>query len=247
MQRSQAQGIQDPRSMLLPKKQGAAAAEPSEPSLPHTLSVYKASKPQSIFNFTRTTFMCLDKAYTTRYCRAHTNWMTEYRELQIQRAKPIPHKYPKAIRVKSGKPVLGNFFDSHGALMEYSEYTRNAYTFEHSWPDMASTIVINEEEVGLHFREGLYRASLTIEAPLDWWTLDGKKCNYIMNMESDTPAELLLTLEEYIGPLPPPPPPQEQTTHFIESHARKALSRVYKSLPQDWKVMVDDFCETFHV
>jgi hypothetical protein len=208
--------------------------------LPLKIQVYKGVNPLEAFSFNNTIFKCIqgNADYIERSKKAQM-WFSELRNSQLKSEKPIDFPYPAPLRIRSGKPIQGDFLESHGICTQSNEYTRNFCTFQHSsHPEEPATMVLDQEELGVFLKPGLYNATMTI-TPNDIFTTEREKSKYMVRLDISVVIEINVTIREYLSPIPDAPE--------LKKKARVKESSIYKKLPSNLKEFIDDFTETFNI
>lgn len=197
-------------------------------------SAYKGNSHRT-FNYTAfALFCCTDGALLDSKLHYETfwHWIDKYRQKQADSRAPVTVDLPHPIRVKAAPPVLGDFLQPYNVTLEFNEYTRNLCTYDHDAALGTTTLVIDSAHAPPSLQPGYYRASVRVVTRPEFWHSDlasvATQYNYGMSYPS---VELLLTLEERVGPLPEPPAPP----------ARKPQ----RDFPRTLSEFLADFLDTF--
>lgn len=168
--------------------------------MPCSLSVYKGNIPEALVQFNIAMLQCMiPNTREINKGKEFHRWLSDYRLAQITMGFPISFPYPRPVMIKTGKPVLGITQTVWALDLQCSEFTKNTVTFHNDEENQISTLIINEDEVEGTFKEGIYKVSVLIDAPTEWWVVDKKKSSYLINTEARFNAELVLNIEEYLG------------------------------------------------
>jgi hypothetical protein len=208
-----------------------------EAKFPLTVTVYRGVAYTELIDYFHIIFMCLhENVANNKVIHYSGNFLEKYRKEQIKHEEPISMPYPKLIRLRTGKPVLGDFLKSHGIPLHCNEYTKNFCTFEHFPDNIPSILVLDEDQMDCNLRSGLYKASVTL-TPTCLFTKE-KGFRY-MAIKSDIQKvmEIKLTIHEFKSPLWSP----------ISNQQSKSQENTELKTPTSLVEFFDDFCRTFNL
>jgi hypothetical protein len=174
-------------------------------SFPKCISVYKGRSPLTLHQYTTALFFC--QADPSLKPPSLQSWSQSNRFLQQYQEKARRLDYapclplPSPVRVRSGKPVQTDMLKTLRLCLDISPSTSDFCSFEHAKSTGQTTLVIDESKLDCALPEGLYRASVVIEASPEVWDVKRTlKKDHVINSSAQCLVHLLLMLDGFEAP-----------------------------------------------
>lgn len=194
-------------------------------------TVYKGNSHLMFHQFYGALWFCTPNSYKNKTDCLKNLYALRKAHLENSLSDPvIPMSAP--IRVCRGVPILGKFPPCFACYVEFTEFTDNLYTYRHDYALGASTLVLDQTKSPEDLLPGLYSASFKFIARREFWADKTFNNNSIYRRCDNVPVELILILNEFVGPLP-------------ESLKQEQASP--KPFPTTFQGFVQDFRSTFNI
>lgn len=165
-----------------------------KPTLPYTFSTFKGNIHWTFHNYMKVLIFC------TNSTENYVNFLHRYRFAQKEKSQPVQFALPGQLRILRDKPFLARWANSH---VHFTEGIDTLCTYNTSVGQKGLFAILDESRVPQDLLSGYYTASIKIKTTPSFWNQkydESSKTNSPYAEFSMVQAEILVTLEEYVGP-----------------------------------------------